>query len=63
MVFTNPIMTTCVNMIAYRALMSSISIGRYRRIDVGNLGGRYQKPFIITSRIHDRKKWSFCEAK
>jgi len=63
MVFTNLIMTTCANMIAYRALMSSISIGGYRSIDFRNLGGRYQKPSIIISRILDRKKWSFCEAK
>jgi hypothetical protein len=56
-------MTTCANMIAYRALMSSISIGGYRSIDFRNLGGRYQKPSIIISRILDRKKWSFCETK
>jgi hypothetical protein len=33
--------------------MSSIVVRRYERIDAGNLGRRYQEPFIIIARISD----------
>jgi hypothetical protein len=51
MVFTNPIMTTLVNMTANQPPMSSITIERYRSTDVGNLGGGYREPYGITTRI------------
>jgi len=63
MVFTNPKMTTHVNMTAYRPSMNSIIVGRYKSVDARNLAKGYQKPFIVTTRIFDNKKWSLCEAK
>jgi hypothetical protein len=41
MVFTNPIMTTHVNKIVDRPLMSSIATGRYKSVDVVHLKGGY----------------------
>jgi hypothetical protein len=41
MVFTNLIMTTHVNRIIDRPLMSSMVVGRYRNANVANLRGRY----------------------
>jgi hypothetical protein len=47
MVFTDPIMTTHVNMTTYRPLMSSIVVGGYICTYAGNLGGGYQEPSIV----------------
>ncbi len=55
MVFTNPIKTTHVNKTINRPLMSSMAVGRYISIDVGNLGRGYQKPFVVTTRITNNK--------
>jgi len=55
MVFTNPIMTTHVSKIANQPPMSSIAIGGYRSIDVGNPKGRYQNAFVVTIRIFNHR--------
>ncbi len=41
MVFINPIMTTHENKTINRPLMNSIIVGRYKSIEVENLGGGY----------------------
>jgi len=50
MVFTNTIMTTCVNKIVDRPSMSSIDVGGYKNIDAKNPRGGYQEPSIITTK-------------
>jgi hypothetical protein len=55
MVFTNPITTTHVKRTVDRPLMSSMAARRYRRVDVANLRGGYQKPFAIITQILDHK--------
>ncbi len=47
MVFTNPIMTTHVNMTTDQPPMSSIIVGGYISTYVGNLGRGYQKPYVV----------------
>jgi hypothetical protein len=55
MVFTNPKMTTHVNMTAYRPSMNLVIAGRYKSVDARNLGKGYREPFIVTTRIFDNK--------
>jgi hypothetical protein len=55
MVFTNPIMTTHVNRIIDQPQMSSTAIGRYKSVDVTNLRGGYQEPYVIIAPILDNR--------
>ncbi len=48
MVFTNPIMTTHVNRIVDRPLMSLMVAKRYKNVNATNPKGGYQKPFVVT---------------
>jgi hypothetical protein len=55
MVFNNPIMTTHVNKIAYRPLMSSMVVGGCRSVDVVHSKWGYQEPITITPLIFYHK--------
>ncbi len=55
LVFTNSIMTTHVNKIVDRPLMSSMAVGRYKSLDVMHPKGGYRKPIAITAPILDHK--------
>jgi hypothetical protein len=59
MVFTNPIMTTHVNRIVDRPLMSSMATRRYRNANATNLIRGYQKPCAIIVSILDHKYGRF----
>ncbi len=59
MVFTNLIITICVNMIPYWPPMSSIATRGYKSIDVENLRGGYWKSFIIIAKILDHRNGHF----
>jgi hypothetical protein len=56
MVSINPIMTTHVHKIINKSLMSLITVGGYKNIDVKNPKGGYQKLSVITQGILDHKK-------
>jgi hypothetical protein len=43
--------------------MNSIAIGEYKSINIENPRGGYREPFVITIKIHDKKKWPFYKAK
>jgi hypothetical protein len=55
MVFTNPIMTTRVNIIINRILMNSLVAREYKSTNVENPRGGYREPSIITIGILDHK--------
>jgi hypothetical protein len=55
MVFTNPIMTTHVNMTANRPLMSLMVVGGCRSADAVHSRGGYQEPIVVTAPILDHK--------
>jgi hypothetical protein len=55
MVFTNPTIITHVNKTIDRPLMNSMDARRYICIDARNLGRGYQKPYVITTRITNKK--------
>jgi hypothetical protein len=55
MVFTNPIMTTHVNMTVDQPLMSSMVVGGYISVDGMNPRGGYQEPFVVTTQIFVHK--------
>ncbi len=63
MVFTNLIMTIHVNRTSDQPLMSSMSIGRYKSVDVTNPRGGYQEPFAITVPILDHKDGHYVKPK
>ncbi len=49
--FTNSIMTTCVNRFVHQPLMNSIDVGGYKNTDAENPRGGYQKPYVIIAKI------------
>jgi hypothetical protein len=61
MVFTNPKMTTHVNMTTYRPLMNSIIAEGYKNINAKNLGKGYRKPFIIITRIFNNRNGHYVK--
>jgi hypothetical protein len=55
MVFTNPIMTTHVNMTTNQALMNLMVVGGYISTNVANLRKGYREPSVVTAKIPDHK--------
>jgi hypothetical protein len=61
MVFTNPIMTTHVNMITYWPLMNTMAIGGYKNTNATNPRGIYWKPSVVTAQIPNHKDGHFIK--
>ncbi len=55
MVFTNSIMTIHMNKIINQPSMSLMVASRYKSVNVMNLKGRYQKPFVVPTQTPDKK--------
>ncbi len=55
MVFTNLLMTTHVNMIANRPLMSLMVVGGCKSTNVVHPKGGYQEPIVVIAPIYDHR--------